>query len=110
MIKSIFSKLSFLEPEDVESWVNDSAEALLDEQYRPLINRNLTEDSRTKIRSRLTDDAIFGGYFEALKKNNVTEGVFNQRHIMTSTSEDKSYRPIFDALRTVNADSRKILD
>lgn len=105
VIKSIFGTLSFISSEDIEDWINKSAK---DTKNLPggsvysssPINFNLSEDSKEKIRNRLSEGITNMAYFEALKKKNIQEGIYNQKHIFNSVTNIRSDdRLIFDYLK-----------
>ena len=84
VITSIFSTLSFLPPEDVKAWVDQSYGAI--HEGTKLVKRveGFRSGEANKLRNRLTEDAIRYAYSEALKKRNFKEGVMNHRHIVNS--------------------------
>ena len=103
VVKAIFSKISFLEPEDVEQWINTSAEALLGENFNiRSVNHTLSESETAKIKSRLNETIIKEAYFEALKKNSIIEGVFAKKHFVNSTHSTPDQKQMFYLLRTPN--------
>lgn len=85
VIKSVFSQLSFLDPDDVDKWVNQSADALVSEKsYIKLINNKLTEDQINKLLNRLNETVINTAFYEAKKKNSFFEGIQRGKHYLVS--------------------------
>ncbi len=85
VIKSVFSQLSFLDPEDVDMWIDQSAESVLDEKhFVKLVNRQLSEDQTKKLTDRLNQTVIDNALYEAKKKNSFYEGVQKGKHYVTS--------------------------
>lgn len=99
VIKSVFSQISFLDPDDVDKWVDQSAEAMaMDEQGRPLVSNTLTESQEKKIHDRLRHETIMESYFDALKKNNIKEGVRNKKHFFNSYNHSPNQDLLFRVL------------
>ncbi len=103
VIKSIFSQISFLEPEDVDMWLDRSAEVILGEKdSRPLVSdkklSELDEGKRNKITNRLSETLVKEAYFSALKQGKIDEGVFCKKHFRTSFRTEPIDRPMFEVL------------
>jgi len=85
VIKSVFSQLSFLDPEDVDKWIDSSAEAILDEKHIiKLVNRELSESDNKKIVDRLNETVIDTAFYEAKKKRGFFEGILRSKHFLAS--------------------------
>ena len=85
VIKSVFSQLSFLDPEDVDMWIDQSAESLLDEKnHVKIVNRNLSEDQTKKLTDRLNETVINTALYDAKKKNSFFEGIQKGKHYLVS--------------------------
>lgn len=110
VVEMIFSKLSFLDPDDVKEIMKKTVKGLgLDKD---------TSDSEDgadamfssvkmneKIRNRLTEDVILDSYFEAVKKNNIQEGISNSKHFRFSTKLTAEERDLFSLLRRSESQS-----
>jgi len=85
VIKSVFSQLSFLDPDEVDKWVDQSADSLVNEKhYIKLVNNKLTEDETNKLLNRLNETVIDTAFYEAKKKNSFYEGVQKGKHYLVS--------------------------
>jgi hypothetical protein len=76
VVKDVFSKISFLDVEDVERWIN---------QAKP---QEPTQEEKVKIQEKiekgLNDTLIRESYFLARKQSRFYEGINNKRHFMSS--------------------------
>ncbi len=89
VIKSVFSQLSFLDPEDVDVWIDSSADAMLDEKHIiKLVNRNLSEVDSKKILDRLNETVINTALYDAKKKGGFFEGIQKGKHYVASFSKN----------------------
>jgi hypothetical protein len=101
VVKDVFSKISFLDPEDVDEWINSSSEVSDDDKdddsgsffSSTILNKNqinsFSEDKKNhykEIISRINDNIIKSSLYESFRKNNITEGVSNQRHYYNSST------------------------
>lgn len=84
VIKDIFTQYTFLDKEDVDDWIDKSAEALqMENEF--LVNKELTEDTVKEIRKSITPDLLNEAYFTSLSENNIDEGQLGTRHFINSS-------------------------
>ena len=111
VVEMIFSKLSFLEPEDVKELIQKTVKGLEkeggedSELYSGVKSKSPKMDE--KIRSRLNEEVIYDSYFEAMEKNNIQEGVFNSRHFFNSNQYNEDHEQVFSLLRRVDIKEMK---
>lgn len=95
VIKAVFGSLSFLDPEEVDKWIDQSFEALQDDEEEsesgfgfestlPSINRKLSESNKKKLLHKLDSKMIKQAYFDAARSNHMQEGVMGRRHFVNS--------------------------
>lgn len=107
VVKSVFSQISFLDPEDVDAWLNQSAEALgLNEEegqrnhsHLPLVNRRMETDQKIKLRNRLSEDLLNHVTMKALHENGFSEGTMNGKHYYSAWTKDGRQDKIYEILR-----------
>lgn len=103
VIELIFSKLSFLEPEEVKDIMARTVKGLgLDKDNNDdesSSNRFFDKKLSEELKSKLTEEIIFDSYFEAKNKLGLQEGVFNQRHFFNSSKMPSEHQHIFSLLR-----------
>jgi hypothetical protein len=103
VVEMIFSKLSFLEPEEVKEIINKSVKGLdLGDTDEEGSSKNLYDSKKSmneKIRSRINEDIIYDAYFEAANKRGLQEGVMNSRHFMMSNKTTLEQSQLFNLLR-----------
>jgi len=97
VIKSVFGTISFLDPEDVDKWVDQSAESVLQEGTK-LVRKDLKEGSIRALQEKVTPSLIREAYFDSLKKNQISEGVHSKRHFVTSYHMDAQQQTIYELL------------
>jgi len=111
VIEMIFSKLSFLDPEDVKDIMKKTVKGLgLDnpggsDDDSDSMFAGTKIDEAEKIRNRLSEDIIYDSYFEALKRSNIQEGVANFRHFRISTKLSVEERELFSLIRRSESQS-----
>lgn len=86
IIKAIFSKLSFLSPEEVETWVDKSSEAMTPEGEQMIFKKGEEEKEKLmeNIKQNLNEKIIRQSFFEAIGEKNIREGIFNHKHVYIS--------------------------
>lgn len=107
VIKSVFSQITFLDPEEVEAWIDQSAEALNTEDNNSYLmsSVDVPEDKKAKMMERIQyKDLASEAYFEALKKRNMKEGVYNNRHFYNSMQSTPLEEMVFKTLRISYSD------
>jgi len=92
VVKSIFSQLSFLDPEEVKVWIDQSAESLLGEKHQiKLVNHSLTEDQTKKLIERLNETVVYNALDEAKKKHSFFEGIQKGKHFVSSNKNNSEF-------------------
>jgi hypothetical protein len=94
VIKDIFNRYSFLDSADIETWIKQ----ITDE------NEKLSESDKSKVyalkeNTEKSDRLIRESYFAAKKKLNLREGIYNNRHYITSRNSDSIHEQILGILK-----------
>lgn len=100
VVKQVYSHYSFLDPEDIENWVDMSIakEHPIDEKAQKRIAEKV---------ERITEDTLRMAYFDAKKERRMTEGLANKKHYYTSFSIPNNKREYFDLVkRQVKQDNK----
>jgi len=97
VIKLVFSKLSFLDQDEVDFIVDKSVEGLSN-----------TQESIVKLRERLNEEVILSSYFDSMKELNIREGVHSNRHFINSYISTKESQEMFNIIRMEKGSSGKI--
>jgi len=93
VIKSVFAQYSFLDSDDVDQWITQSAKAM-NEERRPFINHSKEnlQESKSLI-EKIDRDLFTEAYIKALNKHYVSESNHSSRHFVNSacsiSSRDK---------------------
>lgn len=96
VVKGIFKKLTFLDDEDVEDWLNNATQT----QEESVNNdKKYWENNKDKFKSRITDQLIKSTWIRTKKKHKMTEGVSNKRHYITSWNHEKQYENIYNLFK-----------
>ncbi len=88
VIKSIFSKISFLDPEDVDEWLKSSDIA---------INGEMSEETKKKV-DNSSEDVIKEAYFLEKKRAGYDEGLSQKRHWVGSWKSSLIEKRIYECL------------
>lgn len=93
VVEYVFSKFSFLDPEDVEDILNTI------KKQTPAPGDSDSLSMMEKVRNRLNEEIIYDSIFESKKKFEYKEGVMNKKHFLNSsvTTPDQVY--LFSSLR-----------
>lgn len=94
IVRQVFSKYSFLDAEEIEEWIEtyiDATEHPKDESTKLKV--------RNKINERLFEDTVRSAYFQAKKKNNLDEGVMNQKHYYNSSFMTRKKADYFESVK-----------
>jgi hypothetical protein len=87
VVKSIFSKFSFLSDEDVNLVVDElKKDSSSNSDKEEIQSEKLSEDIK-RLKERLSEEIIYDSFMEAVKKNRMKEGILNGRHYYSSTSD-----------------------
>jgi hypothetical protein len=99
VVKDLFSKFSFLEPEIL----NDIVDALAKQMESPEESQNKFYENTTKIDESIVNSA----YFESLRKFDIKECTSNGRHYFTSSSRyiQNEYIPIYKMFRFIEKEN-----
>lgn len=128
VVQKVLSTLSFLEPEDVEQWVQKTAEQEgllentapkketnkrsfieeLEYQNCDLISRKLTESKKRELSEGCTQNVIYEAFQEAINKEYISEASLNGRHFINSACcISPTDRQVLDTYREQFQVSRK---
>lgn len=102
IIQSIFSKISFLSPEEVLNWISYEKEMSTKESRKSLISlHSLSESEKNRITSRLHEDIVMEAYLLEKKKHNIYEGVTHKRHFLSSWVPNTEHDQIYKDLKAI---------
>jgi hypothetical protein len=92
VVKKIFTKFSFLSPEEINLVVDGMVSTKSVEEQA--LNEKI-------IKERLNEDIINSSYFEAVKNLKMKEGFINKKHFVTSSAEfiPKEFKGIYSMYR-----------
>jgi hypothetical protein len=88
VIKDIFTKFTFLDSSDIESWVKKISDE----------NEKLSEETNKKL-GKISEDLVKEAYFKSKKKLNLQEGLSSNKHYMNSYYSDKDGQAILELLK-----------
>jgi len=107
IVKSIFSKLSFLSPEEIDAWLDGAYKDLL--QANRSVNKDEDEkhiekrisESRKKFEERreIIEDALRDAYLSSKENLNLREGVMNKKHYFIPTDENLDFAQMAEFYR-----------
>jgi len=90
VVKDVFSKISFIDVEDIEDWID---------AIKPEEDVEIKESIKKKIKNRLTEELIKEIEFKTKKDNRMFEGVSSGRHFCNSFKVDKMQKTILDLFK-----------
>jgi len=93
VVKDIFSKLSFLNSEDINKWI--------DEIKPPEISENQKKYIQEKVK-RINLTMIMEAYFLSKELQKFEEGIINNRHFYSSSKITNQQKIILDLIKTNN--------
>lgn len=109
VVEMIFSKLSFLDPDDVKEIMKKTIKGLnldapdasgaADDMFASVKFDEETRKRHEKIRSRINEEVIYTSYFDTMRENGIQEGVFNSKHVRFSSKVSKEEEHLFSLLR-----------
>lgn len=120
VVKQIFSQLSFLDGEDIDSWVDATVEMQNPEEEEKenndgtdLFNRKFIRGDRLqKIQERLGDNPsiLQDCIYSACKRRDMSEGVLNQKHFYFSYESDKINKQTLEVMMKVSKPVKGLKD
>ena len=109
VIKMVFSKLTFLDSEEVEEIMStvvqqmgleDTEESVSGaRRYRDSEYPEHIQEDFQKARERISEEVILEGYFDAKEKLQMDEGVLDSRHFVTSNKLSADHKQVFRLIR-----------
>ncbi len=92
VVVDIFSKLSFLDPDNIKKWVTKTKTQ----------NEKMSDNSKKRVRNiikeRMDNKIIKEAFYTVMRENKIQEGVFLDRHFKSSIVEDYQQKAILKAL------------
>lgn len=108
VVKDVFTKLSFLSYDDIDSWmkaIETAEEEAASEGEEGGDEFDFFEKARNKVK-RLKEETVRSAYFKAKRDRMITEGTSVDRHFKTSRSSDPVNQRIYEHLSNFSGSQR----
>lgn len=110
VVKDLFSKFSFLDPDILDDVINSISQNKSDDGYSDLEFEG--EDKKVRIKEQITkidEDILNASYFESIRTSDIKECISNGRHYYTSNGKylPKEFSSIYRMFRFVEANKEE---